>query len=459
MLQSWPGYNYGEVLYKSILFYEVQRSGCLPSNRNIQWRGDSAVNDRGASGEDLTGGWYDSGDYVKFGLPMASSVTMLLYGLLEFPEAYSSASLLDDVRDCVKWPLDYFLKAHTDKYGFYGQVGDPYVDHTYWGRPEDMTMNRPAYKLTPEQPGSDLIGETSAAMAAGYLAFKDVEPQFAERLLTHAQILFAFAENFRGYYSDSIPSAAEFYQSHSDEDELAWAAAWLYRATGHRRYLTKAGQWLRLAPTCWAQSWADKTCGATVRHNSDSGFIGAQYGSVGRVLLYQVTKAAGLREMVDQTFQAWLPGGGIHYTPKGLAYRDDWGTLRYTANMAFLSLVAAQTGVNSDLYRRWAMGQIHYMLGDSGRSFVVGFGKDPPTRPHHASSSCRSPPYPCNWDDYSKPEANAHTLYGALVGGPGPRDEYLDTREDYIHNEVSCEYNGGFQSAVAALRHLELNLL
>ncbi|GFR83741.1 endoglucanase [Elysia marginata] len=365
---------------------------------------------------------------------------MLLWGLVTFPQAYSSVDLLDEVRDSVKWPLDYFVKAHTDKYSFYGQVGDPYVDHAYWGRPEEMTMERPAYILTPERPGSDLVGETSAAMAAGYLAFKDVDPIYAKILLTHAQTLFEFAENFRGVYSDSIPNAAEFYKSSRDEDELAWAAAWLYKATGHRRYLSKAVQWLAKAPACWAQSWDDKTCGATV-------------------LVFQLTKDTSLKSNVEEIFQTWLPGGGIQYTPKGLAYRSPWGALRYTANMALVALVAAEAGVNSDLYRRWALGQIHYMLGDSGRSYVVGFGKDPPTRPHHASSSCRPSPYPCDWDDYAKSEANAHTLYGALVGGPDSRDRYHDDREDYIHNEVGCEYNGGFQSAVAGLRHLELNLL
>ena len=33
-------------------------------------------------------------------------------------------------------------------------------------------MYRPSYRLTPERPGSDVIGETAAAMAAGYIAFK-----------------------------------------------------------------------------------------------------------------------------------------------------------------------------------------------------------------------------------------------------------------------------------------------
>ena len=52
-------YNYDDVLMKSILFYEAQRSGKLPDNNRIPWRGDSALQDQGLNGEDLTGGWYD----------------------------------------------------------------------------------------------------------------------------------------------------------------------------------------------------------------------------------------------------------------------------------------------------------------------------------------------------------------------------------------------------------------
>lgn len=37
--------DYGAALTKSLLFYEAQRSGKLPSNQRIQWRGDSALRD------------------------------------------------------------------------------------------------------------------------------------------------------------------------------------------------------------------------------------------------------------------------------------------------------------------------------------------------------------------------------------------------------------------------------
>ena len=48
-------YSYAEALGLSLLFYETQRSGPLPTTNRIPWRHDSAMKDRGLNGEDLTG--------------------------------------------------------------------------------------------------------------------------------------------------------------------------------------------------------------------------------------------------------------------------------------------------------------------------------------------------------------------------------------------------------------------
>ena len=56
------------------------------------------------------------------------------------------------------------------------------------------------------------------------------------------------------------------------------------------------------------------------------------------------------------------------------------------ANGAFIALAASKiSGVNKHAYVRYARSQINYMLGDGGRSFVIGFGRNPPKRPHHRS--------------------------------------------------------------------------
>ena len=52
-------------------------------------------------------------------------------------------------------------------------------------------------------------------------------------------------------------------------------------------------------------------------------------------------------------------------------------------------------------------------------------------------------------------DPNPHILYGALVGGPDHKDQFTDNRNDYIKNEVACDFNAGFQSAVAGLIQLQ----
>jgi hypothetical protein len=64
-----------------------------------------------------------------------------------------SADALEDGRKAVKWATDYFRKAHTAENELYGQVGQGDADHAYWGRPEDMTIDRPAYKIDASHPG------------------------------------------------------------------------------------------------------------------------------------------------------------------------------------------------------------------------------------------------------------------------------------------------------------------
>ena len=66
--------------------------------------------------------FFPAGDHVKFGFPMASTVTVLAWGLVEFRDAYAAAGELSSMLDCIKWATDYFLKCHTARYEFYGQV-------------------------------------------------------------------------------------------------------------------------------------------------------------------------------------------------------------------------------------------------------------------------------------------------------------------------------------------------
>lgn len=428
-------YDYSQVLCMSYLFYEAERSGVLPSDQRVTWRGDSAINDGSDVGSDLSGGYYDAGDHVKFGFPMAYTTTVLAWGLLDFAEGYEAAGQTQYGLAAVKWATDYFLKAHTAHFELYGQIGEGNVDHAYWGRPEDMTMERPSMKIDNDHPGSELAGETAAALAAASIAFKDVDSSYADEMLQVAKELYDFADERRENYHVSIPDAANFYRSWSGYgDELCWAALWLARATGDDTYMTKArAHWdeFDLGSQAEQFSWDDKKPGVFALYSLlDSS---AEYADSLRQYLAHIRN--------DKP-----------YTPGGLVFLDTWGANRHAANVAFLALWAAKHGIDPEINLQWAESQINYILGDVGHSFVVGYGVDPPQRPHHRASSCPSPPASCQdgWAQ-SQPGPNPHVLFGALVGGPAQDGTYVDDRMDYIHNEVACDYNAAFTGALAAM--------
>lgn len=88
-------------------------AGKLPKSNGIPWRGDSGL----ADGNDTTlnkklglvGGYYDAGDNVKFNFPMAYTMTMLSWSVIEYSHKYESIGEYKHVRELIKWGTDYLL--------------------------------------------------------------------------------------------------------------------------------------------------------------------------------------------------------------------------------------------------------------------------------------------------------------------------------------------------------------
>lgn len=439
-------FNYAEVLQKATWFYDAQRSGDLPASNRVSWRGDSAMADGADVGLDLTGGFFDAGDHVKFGLPMAFSMTMLSWGVVDYRSAYADSGQLAPMLGNLRWGMDYLIRAHPQPHVLYGQVGAGGADHGWWGPAEVMPMTRPAFRITESCPGSDLAGETAASMAAASMAFRPTDSAYAATLVTHAEQLYEFADTFRGTYDRCITDAGGFYRSFSGfNDELVWGALWLYRATGNEAYLTKAQNYyanLANEPQTatksfrWTIAWDDKSYGAYV-------------------LLAALTGQQRYVDDANRHLDYWtvgVNGQRVAYSPGGQAVLDQWGSLRYAANTAFLALYHSDH-LSSDptrvaRYHDFAVRQINYALGDNPRnsSYVVGFGANPPRNPHHRTAHG-------SWsDNINLPTTSRHTLYGALVGGPSSaNDQYTDNRGDFVMNEVALDYNAGFTGAVARL--------
>ena len=188
-------HDYSDALKKSLLFFEGQRSGKLPPDQRLRWRADSALHDGAVDGVDLTGGYYDAGDNVKFGFPMAFTATLLSWGVIDFGR--NMGDQLGEALRAVRWATDYILKATSVPNTVYVQVGDAFRDHGCWERPEDMDTARTVYKVTTAHPGSDVAGESAAALAAASIVFRFRDPAYSKRLLDRAV-------NVRNYQSSSF---------------------------------------------------------------------------------------------------------------------------------------------------------------------------------------------------------------------------------------------------------------
>ena len=75
---------------------------------------------------DLVGGYYDAGDNVKFGFPMAFTTTMLSWSILEFNG--SMGIELANSKVAIRWATDYLLKAIAHPGTIYVQV-NTYIVH------------------------------------------------------------------------------------------------------------------------------------------------------------------------------------------------------------------------------------------------------------------------------------------------------------------------------------------
>lgn len=114
-------HDYGDALSKSILFFEGQRSGYLPADQRMEWRGHSGLGDGWTVSADLTGGYYDAGDNVKFNFPMAFTTTMLAWSVVEFGEHMPPAEMRNALV-AIRWSTDYLLKTVSQPNRIFVQV-------------------------------------------------------------------------------------------------------------------------------------------------------------------------------------------------------------------------------------------------------------------------------------------------------------------------------------------------
>uniref|UniRef100_A0A1D1XZN2 Endoglucanase n=1 Tax=Anthurium amnicola TaxID=1678845 RepID=A0A1D1XZN2_9ARAE len=480
-----PPDSYSVALHKALMFFNAQKSGRLPKNNGVPWRGDSGLKD-GSTLTDvkggLVGGYYDAGDNIKFHFPMAFSMTLLSWSVIEYSQKYKELGEYDHVREHIKWGTDYLLRTfnssatNIDK--IYSQVGTAKNgsttpdDHYCWMRPEDMDYDRPVETITS---GPDLAGEMAAAMAAASIVFRD-DDAYSKKLVKAGAALYRFARSNgkRTRYSLGRAETAMFYNSTGYYDEYMWSAAWMYYASGNASYLAlatnpgiprNAHAFLGILDLD-VFSWDNKLPGAELLLTRLRVFLNPGYPYEDMLSSYHNT--TGL------TMCSFLPKfNSFNFTPGGMIQLNHGRPqpLQYVANAAFLASLFADyldavnvpgyfcgpNYFNADTLRSFATSQVDYILGKNPKnmSYVVGYGPKYPRHVHHRGASIphKGVKYSCKggwrWRDAKTPDPN--TITGAMVGGPDRFDGFSDTRSSYNYTEPTMAGNAGLVAALVSL--------
>ncbi len=431
-------HNYMEALAMSLYFYDSNACGKGITDGPLTWRGDchtydaeasvgsldgalKAVVDPDGDGKvDVSGGWHDAGDHIKFNLTIGFAMSSL--GMSEYfnPGIYEKAGCRDHLEYELRWGADYLMKTtFLDDSGnvaaIAGTVADGNVDHGIWSSPEVQTYDRPVYWLTASKNNSAVCGEMACGLLASAYVLKDSDPAYSAECVKYAKALIDFGTKNKGNNCDGM----SFYSTDSMcEDEMALASAWLYvLGEGDKPALEpNAGQYNGVYDY-YLYSW-DKVW---------QGYAALMY------------KATGDSVFVDELKFELNNQGGLS---EGTYNANGWGASRYNCAKQMNSYLIAD-GDPSSSYAKGAKYQIDTILGDNstGYSFLIGFGDSWPTHIHHRAAN----PGGDGVTSAQNPEAK-YTNYGMLVGGLDGSG-YEDHADRYQYTEGALDYNGCFAIA------------
>ncbi|CAN1842108.1 Endoglucanase 4 [Linum perenne] len=342
---------------------------------------------------------------------MAFSTTMLSWSAIEFGTMMGPTEKQQTLK-AIRWATDYFLKA-TSVPGFvFAQVGDPYPDHNCWERPEDMDTPRTPFAVSRNFPGSEVSGE------------KWVCPFYCD---------------FSGY-----------------EDELVWAAAWMFKATKsayYWSYVIKNTGELDKSGTFGEFGWDTKTAGINVL-------------VAGMIIPSNVTDTTSFIQYADRFVCTVLPESptvSVQYSPGGLLFKPGGSNMQHVTALSFLLITygrrlqrykqvvhCGNVVINHDRLYNFARSQVDYLLGTNPlkMSYMVGYGSKFPQKIHHRASSLPSiakhrERIDCQGGTsyFASSNPNPNQLTGAVVGGPDIRDNYFDSRDAFVHSEPTTYIN------------------
>ncbi|MFB3057817.1 MAG: glycoside hydrolase family 9 protein [Ignavibacteriaceae bacterium] len=253
---------YNPVVDSLMLFFRIQR--CGPTHPLMHKKCHlsdataiiSSALDTSNSSVDVTGGWHDAGDYIKFFSTSALTTYMLLFAYEFDKEKFgfdNDNNNVPDILEEAKVGLDWLLRCNISDTLFVIQVQDVQDHAVGWRLPENdsLQFGRPAFTGL----SKNLVGIYSAVMslASRIWSEKFSSDEFANRCLTSAIQKYSIHQNINDI--DSINSV--FYNDKNYYGKLALGAIELYNATGIDNYLKDAVIYGDSAKPIFWWSWGD----------------------------------------------------------------------------------------------------------------------------------------------------------------------------------------------------------
>jgi len=448
--------NYAEALALSLYFFDSNECGTEVDDNPLTWRGNchtydgkasisnamnfnsaykSIVDPDGDGYVDVSGGYHDAGDHVKFNLTngFAGSSLAMSYYLNE--GAYKKAGCEDHLFEILKKITGYLMKTTflnddgTVATICYNVSDDS--DHSYWQSPEIQDYDRKTYWMSSSNNNSVICGEMASALAGTAYVLKDSDPDYSAKCLKYAKAIYDFGNKYTG--NETAGMGSMYGTDSMYQDEMALTEAWLY--------LNGEGSLPTYKPTqdgCYNNQYYDY-------HLYSWDKVWAGYAT----MMYKITGDSAFSK--EMQFELNNKGG----CPTGSYNAAGWGASRYNCALQMVALGLAE-GDASSTYAQGAKFQMDYILGNNqlGYSFLAGYGDKWPTHIHHRAANPGKGDTPGQNGDANADTAAKYTNYGMLIGGPDSSGNYLDTTKEYQFTEPALDYNSCFALACAGLVNL-----
>lgn len=412
--------NYAKLLQYSLYFYDANMCGSAAENSAFSWR--SACH----TGDAVAGGFHDAGDAIKCGLTAGFTASTLGWMCYEYQDQFQETGTMEHYQLIMNEFCDFF-KASTTLSGdevssFVYEMGDDGKDHGTWYAPEKMWDRDSSETYSVTDGASNVAAQYAAALAQNYII------SGREEDLTYATALYNFAAKYRKMTYDQST-----YQDKDVQDDISWAAGWMYLATKQDDYLTENSKY-----TSSTNDWTKDYC-----------YANASLGAA--IINAEITG--------NWSYATSCIDSVVNANQNQYYVMNSWGSARHNTLMQTCALVVSHHKEESGKdYSEWAQKQMNYILGDNNANvcLVVGWNDVSATSPHHRAASNLT--NSSDWHEYNSWDGDyastgGHILYGALCGGPTSSDftTYNKTAKDATSNEVALDYQVGLVGAAAGL--------